>query len=32
MHGRPLDCAGREAREVAVYDLLDSLISRCKEK
>lgn len=25
MHGRPLDCAGREAREVAVYDLLDRL-------
>ena len=25
MHGRPLDCAGREAHEVAVYDLLDRL-------
>ena len=25
MHGRPLDCTLREAREVAVYDLLDSL-------
>ena len=25
MHGRPLDCAGREAREIAVYDLLDNL-------
>lgn len=23
--GRPLDCAGREERETAVYDLLDSL-------
>lgn len=23
--GRPLDCAGRESREVAVYDLLDKL-------
>ena len=24
-HGRPADCAGREARETAVYDLLDRL-------